>query len=750
MFPVGYFLGGMLLAGLPIVAHLIMRQKPKVLPFPALRFLLEGHRTNRRRLQIQHLLLLLLRILIIVFMCLALARPPLEIAGVGFTSRPIVGVFIFDTTPSMGYTVTKRTRLEDAKARARELLKQMNPASRIAIYDCDEEAEAKLEDLRNVYEAQMRVEGLNSRYTSRPLQRAIKRSYELFRQVAQEKQPQPQFLFVFSDRTRASWDASLTPDLKKPEGVQALFLDVGATEPRDLAIESVEVEPAITTKGGKIQIRVTVRATGAEFDNELTCQIDNDPDGSGGGDRIKTVKVAKDATQTVTFERTAPNREPTENDLPYQVSVRLGTPDALPFNNTRYATFLVRKQRQVLAIAENRNDAHALEVALNVVAKQRPADGFDCTVLEPKKAEDLTDKQWGDYKIVFLFQVAAPSERLVAQLASFVKAGGGLVIVPAGQELDKEATLAAFNERLEKAGLLPAALRKILIDKKGVPWAGYSKDHALTATFHRWKQSDTQDLDRPESRPIVNAYWELDSLLADSAAVAQYADEARHLAIAERKVERGKVVLLTTTLDGKPIDSTSTLTWNNYFTTWFGLVLMNEVSRYLAGDMTKPALNFPCGPAVSVALPRPAANKEYKYRLSGPELSDSERMVSASKDGQAVEIKRGAAPGNYLVYDEQDQAVAGVSLNIRGEESDLSRVPEAEIEPALGERCVVPLDQEVSLQAALQGKWTQPLELTWVLLLLGLLAMVIEGLIGNKWFPRVAAAPANKAEEESP
>ena len=43
----GYLLGGLVLAGVPVLLHLILRQKPKRLPFPAFRFLLQKHRTNQ-------------------------------------------------------------------------------------------------------------------------------------------------------------------------------------------------------------------------------------------------------------------------------------------------------------------------------------------------------------------------------------------------------------------------------------------------------------------------------------------------------------------------------------------------------------------------------------------------------------------------------------------------------------------------------------------------------------------------------
>ena len=70
-------LGGLVLLGLPVVIHLIMRQQPKHLLFPALRFLKLQQRTNQRKVRLRHLLLLILRMLLIALMCMALARPRL-------------------------------------------------------------------------------------------------------------------------------------------------------------------------------------------------------------------------------------------------------------------------------------------------------------------------------------------------------------------------------------------------------------------------------------------------------------------------------------------------------------------------------------------------------------------------------------------------------------------------------------------------------------------------------------------------
>src|SRR3954452_21181418 len=71
---ISLLLGGALVA-IPVVLHLIMRQKPKQLLFPALRFIHERRLANQRRLQLRHWLLLALRCGAIGLLVVALARP---------------------------------------------------------------------------------------------------------------------------------------------------------------------------------------------------------------------------------------------------------------------------------------------------------------------------------------------------------------------------------------------------------------------------------------------------------------------------------------------------------------------------------------------------------------------------------------------------------------------------------------------------------------------------------------------------
>src|SRR5262249_6665158 len=150
--------------------------------------------------------------------------------------------------------------------------------------------------------------------------------------------------------------------------------------------------------------------------------------------------------------------------------------------------------------------------------------------------------------------------------------------------------------------------------------------------------------------------------------IATYADgrEDPAPALVERLVGDGKVVLFTTTLDGRQVDRSRA--WHNYFNTWFGVVLINEICRYLAGDMATPESNFSCGQPVMLTLPPPPPPPP--FTLQGPGLTQAETNVAGDENENRLAIPQAVAPGNFTVQS-KGQAVAGFSLNVRPEENDL-------------------------------------------------------------------------------
>ncbi|MBX3444679.1 MAG: BatA domain-containing protein [Planctomyces sp.] len=78
---------GLGLVAAPVLLHLLMRQKPKRLLFPALRLVQQRTRQNTRRFRLRHWWLLLLRMAALALLVLAVARPTLPAANYNLNLR---------------------------------------------------------------------------------------------------------------------------------------------------------------------------------------------------------------------------------------------------------------------------------------------------------------------------------------------------------------------------------------------------------------------------------------------------------------------------------------------------------------------------------------------------------------------------------------------------------------------------------------------------------------------------------------
>lgn len=218
-FPI--LLGGLALLAVPVLIHLILRQKPKTLKFPAFRFLLQKRKTNQRKLQLRHLLLLALRMLLLALICLALARPKLSSDLLELqTDRPVAIVMVFDTSYSMQYKTTgDRSRLDDARDKALALLDTLHADSRFLILDTAEAiVPAKVEWVKRG-KAEEQIKALTLKPANYSVSARLADAYQVFGRLAQDTsdvvaQRMPRVLCVYSDRTQASWEAKQVPQLE--------------------------------------------------------------------------------------------------------------------------------------------------------------------------------------------------------------------------------------------------------------------------------------------------------------------------------------------------------------------------------------------------------------------------------------------------------------------------------------------------------------------------------------------------------
>src|SRR5262249_30728239 len=151
-------------------------------------------------------------------------------------------------------------------------------------------------------------------------------------------------------------------------------------------------------------------------------------------------KLRAGQNQVVTFER--------RNLVPglHQAEITLAASDSLPINNALYATFEVRGAlRRALILVDEPADAYFLTLALS------STKAFKCEVRRVAETLQLGPNDLAPYAAVCLLNIAKPTQNLWEMLGEYVRGGGGVAIMPGGQQLDTK----AYNEGDAAGFLMP-------------------------------------------------------------------------------------------------------------------------------------------------------------------------------------------------------------------------------------------------------------------------------------------------------
>ncbi len=311
--------GGVLVA-IPVVLHLMMRQRPKQFVFPALRFIHERRLANQRRLQLRHWLLLALRCGAVGLLVLALARPsvasgslsswlatgglaaltafavlltfaararsvsPVVTGGFGAVAAglflvtlfvgvravggkspilgdqeaPVAAAIVIDTSPRMQYRHENKTRLEAAQEMSQWLIRQLPAESQLAVLDSHSGSGAFAVDRAAAAKA---IDRLRTAGTPRPLVETIESSIQLLQQKPELRRE----IYVISDLTTSAWK-SPSADLKKllvanPE-VLLYVIDVGVEKPRNFSLGELSLSGDVVPAGADVLLSTQVAASG--------------------------------------------------------------------------------------------------------------------------------------------------------------------------------------------------------------------------------------------------------------------------------------------------------------------------------------------------------------------------------------------------------------------------------------------------------------------------------------------------------
>ncbi len=464
-------LAGAALVAAPIILHLVMRQQPKHLIFPALQFIRQRSSSNRRKLKLRHLILLALRCAAIVFLALALARPSLQATGwLGDQEAPIAAAIVFDTSPRMQYRHQNQTRLEVAQEVAQRVLKQLPRESDVAVLD-SRTLEAAFSIDAAV--ARQKITRLGITAAAQPLPELCSQGLRLVSESSRGRKE----VYVFTDLGRQAWSAEagarLREKLADKTDVALYIIDVGVEDPKDLSLGDLRTSAESLAKNSPLSLQTELVADGAAADDRGVAIYTIDP--SSGELQLRSQSPAKatpEQPQPVDFQI-----DGLELGV-HQGVVRIAGEDSLPTDDSRYFTVDVRPPWKVLVVAPKPVERHAslLTEPISPTPFRRTGQArFECDVIG---FDELAAKSLDDYAAVCLLDPPPLTDAVWQSLAGFAERGGGVAIwlgrhaQPQGRSVDD------FNTAASQA-VMPGKISPHLASARCVFGAGrLSTSHA--------------------------------------------------------------------------------------------------------------------------------------------------------------------------------------------------------------------------------------------------------------------------------
>jgi len=709
MFINASLLGGLALIALPVVLHLIMRQRPKRLEFPALRFVEKRHETNQRRLRLRHILLLLLRAGTIALLALALARPSVNLGGrLGSRQAPVAAALLFDTAPRMAYRHQNHTRLEAAQELGLWLLAQLPPESQIAVLDARPASVAFQVDRAA---ARDRVGKLRLSSRGEALPQLMLQAAEL---LARSELGQKE-LYVFTDLSKSAWPEAAVDRLRKRldelPGMSIYVIDVGVAESQNFSLGRLYLSDQVLSQRSTLRIQCPIHRRGPAAECTVELYL---VDRNGNQQRRNATVVRLEDNQGQRLRFSLASLGPGT----HQGMVRIVGADGLAEDDVRYFTVEVRPPWKVLVVAPEPAERRALYLteALSPTGMRRRGEiRFDCRVVPD---EQLAETSLAAYDAVCLLDPRPLEPAVWQKLADFAAEGGGVAVFLGRHALPVD----SFNQS-PAADLLPGRLLRQARRPDGDCYlAPDDYEHPVLAAFGRLSVAV------PWPTMPVFRYWELEPASSGVGVVIRYSDGRP--ALLERPLGEGRVLTLTTPVSDDPNQNP----WNLLpiglgNEAWPFVVLANELADYLVGAQTI-RLNYEAGQAV--VLPLEPDTLRQTYLLLTPDgLSFP---LSADLKRRSLTVTSTDQPGNYRLRAGGTSGVdRGFSVNLAPEQTQLERLTQEEeqqvFEP-LGCRVArtrEEIDRDISL-----GRVGRELFPALILLMAGVLAA--ELLVANRFY----------------
>lgn len=682
------FLAGLAALAIPVIIHLINREKRVVVQFPSLMFLHKIPYRSIRRQKLRHLLLLLLRCLALLLFVAAFARPWFERskhAGAGSSGAREV-VILVDRSYSMGYG----DRWSKALDKAREVVRAISANDRATIVFFANEPSAATDPTadRARLENALKTAKLSSEATR--YAPAIKFASDI---VGGSNLPRKDIILI-SDFQKAGW--AKREELALPPGVELHAIDVSAKPGTDAAVIGVTTDRTRDTTRARIIVTARVANLGS-----APRTLDAVLDLGGRAVESKHLTVAANAAAQVRFSPVPVPGTATRG----VVSI---TPDSLAADDSLVFTVAPDEAVGVLVIEPSSarpNQSLYLRTALSIGDK--PRFRVDVRTPEALKAADLDRRS-----LIILNEAAPPGGAIGARMREMIAAGAGLLVVPGEQNVDRWPA--------EWHSLLPVSFGHIIDRTRDASATIGAVDYA-NPVFEIFSAPRSGDF----SSARVFRYRAL-KVFGDSGVIAKFDDGAP--AMVQRPSGAGRIVIWATSMDAS---------WTDLPVQMVFVPFVHQIGRrvgrfadarqwFIAGDVLDLTRHAELTSPLIGAGPK-AAGDSGRLVLEAPS-GEKTRLSALGTNHLATLRERGL----YELRGENTSIGSGrpIAVNVDPAEADLSHLDPQELVAAASASTSTRQTIDVTTVPPEQQEGRQTV--WWYLLLGALFLMAIETVMSNR------------------
>lgn len=443
------------LAAVPVLIHLLIRQRLPRTQWAAMTFLMRALRKNRRRLLLETVLLLIVRTALVLAFALVVLRPAVRhgwrwLAG---QREQTTCIIVLDVSASMGATDGLRTRLERGISRIDQYLDELPSASEVGVILAGKPLRDLVahptRDIAYVRDELARVEASD---VGNGLIEAIERGADRLRKA---QTPNGEIVIV-TDAQVSMW----TEDREKIKATldeleaeySVVLLALEPTPPVNISVTDLSIAGGPDglvdrLASNRWPTRITARLVADHYTDPVETAVELLVDGRKVA--REQVTCRPDEPAVLTFEHRFAMTGP------HGVEVRSDT-DLYPADNQRSVVLNVRDRIPVL-IVDGRLAGERFKTAsgfLRVALWPAGAEGddaglFDVEVVSPA---ETTAADPSAYALIVLADVPALPPGVTGAIQRAVSAGSGLWCI-AGEQMTGRALSAMFEAGGH--GLLP-------------------------------------------------------------------------------------------------------------------------------------------------------------------------------------------------------------------------------------------------------------------------------------------------------